>query len=270
MDPAGLSRRRALALVTTVGLTGLAGCASGGPSETSGVTTDSTPTPTATASEPATATPATYPPGTSERGVERAETLVEATRTALQTNGYDVTTVLTTGSPANRVRQHLRSSLRQTRTRVTVDLPTETNTLFVEDGTIYRQTMRGGTPQVTTQPLGGSFEDFHRSRDIIRMLGGSETLGGILEVGDFRPAGTTTVRNRSVVAFELTSVTTADIEGEVTASRGSLSVAPDGVVFDASLEFEYATGDGTHVYRNRFTIDELGTVTVARPSWVDT
>jgi hypothetical protein len=251
--------------------TGVAGCSggdsSGGPA-TEGSTVTATATETtasSTATETQTDTPASLPPGTSDAGIDDASVLIKATQTALRNNSYDVTTSLTSGDPDRTITQRLVSDLDTERSLLVFDAPSETNRLYVDSDTMYQQS---GSSDVQTTAFDQSFQEYHRSQDIVRMLDGTEALGGILQVGTFEPTGTTDVRGRSVTSFEVASVTFQNEDAEVDSTRGTLLVGPDGVVYEARLRIEYTTPEGGRVYGNMFVINQLEAVSLPQPSWV--
>ncbi|MFC7132091.1 MULTISPECIES: hypothetical protein [Salinibaculum] len=260
-----------MTVVSSVGLAGLAGCSGGDtPADAAEptVTETATATPTATGTEsPAGGTDGQVdlPPGTSASGIAEPGQLIQTTQAALRQNGYDITTTLTSGDPDRTITQHFRSSLESKRHSFVFDAPDGTARVFVGNGTIYQQS---GGSDTSTRPLDQQFDEYHRSRDIVRMLGGQETLGGILDAGEFQPSGTGEHRGRPVVEFALAGVTLGSDDTEITSSSGSLVIGADGVVFEARLRVEYATAEDDRVYENTFVIDELGTVSVSEPSWV--
>jgi hypothetical protein len=255
-----LSRRRVLA--ASVGTALLAGCTSddstgttAGPDEETG--RRRTPSKTANAGSPG------YPPGTSAEGVDDPDALFEATERALRNDGYDVT------SEVGGARQRTRSSLRDERQLLVFDVGTETNRLFFEEGTQYAKVTRGGETTYSTRETDRTFRERHVGAEAVTMLNSPESLGGVVELGTYRPAESVEVNGRTARRFDLDSVDGEAFEGEVTEPSGSLTVASGGVVFRGRLRFDVVTDDGDQSYRNRHRIGELGEIGLSRPSWVE-
>ncbi|MFD1566104.1 hypothetical protein [Halolamina litorea] len=278
-----LSRR---AVVSTVGLSlaALAGCSTSGSSPASESATDARTASTSTASPTAsltatdeptvepTETPSAsleLPEGVTADGIENAEALVEATKAALVENSYDITTTLFSGSSENLLRQQYRSSLEQQRHWFRFEQSSSTTEVFVESGTTYIKLTQDGETNYTQQAAEQSFEEQHRSADVVSMLGGGETLGGILRLGEYTPATMDEYNDRDVVDFEFDGIDESEIDGTVSESSGDLLVTPASVVFDAAVRMTVTADGESQAYGNSFTVNELGSVRVSRPSWVE-
>ena len=242
-----------LALVAVGLLVVLAGC-SGSPGGT-GPATDGTETGEAGTVE--------YPAGVTQSGIENASALIAATDQRLATTDYTLTQTLEqqAGEESLSVTQRTRSSLTDERRLFVFDATSETNRLFVADGTQYLDAVSDGETTSRSGPLERSFESLHEPE----MLGGGESLGGILRNGNYTAAGTVERDGRRLVRFELTEADRSRISGSVTDASGEVLVGDDGVVYDAALRIELESG-----YLNQtFRIEQLGDVTVERPDWVD-
>jgi hypothetical protein len=210
-----------------------------------------------------------YPPGVTEDGVQEPQQLVEATRSALLENSYDISSVLVQGSSANEITQRVQSSPEQQRHSLTFDAPSETNVLYAEPDTTYIKSTSEGETEYRKQPTEASIADLHDSADIVELLGDGEALGGIVDGGEFVPARLDAYNGRRVVRFDFQGVDTSEMEAEVTDSTGRMVATPDGVVFDAALGLTATEEGESREFENTVTVDGLGSVQVPRPSWVD-
>jgi hypothetical protein len=248
-----------LALVAVGLLVVLAGC-SGSPG---GSGTDPAGNGTDAPGSPTTDGSATSPAGNASTGIENASALVAATDQRLATTDYALTQTLEqqAGQESLTVTQRTRSSLTDERRLFVFDASSETNRLFVADGTQYLDAVADGETTRRSGPLERSFEARHEPE----MLGGGESLGGILRNGNYTDAGTVERDGRTLVRFELVEADRSQISGSVTDASGEVLVGEDGVVYDAALRIELESG-----YLNQtFRIERLGDVTVERPDWVD-
>ncbi|SEN11157.1 hypothetical protein SAMN05216388_1001394 [Halorientalis persicus] len=248
-----------LALVAVGLLVVLAGC-SGSPggsgTDPAGNGTDAPGSPVADGS-------ATSPAGNASTGIENASALVAATDQRLATTDHAFTQTLEqqAGEESLTVTQRTRSSLTDERRLFVFDATSETNRIFVADGTQYLDAVADGETTTRRAPFEGSFEARHEPE----MLGGGESLGGILRSGNYTAAGTVERDGRRLARFELVEADRSRISETVTDASGEVLVGSDGVVYDAALRIELESG-----YLNQtFRIERLGDVTVERPDWVD-
>jgi hypothetical protein len=203
------------------------------------------------------------PTGTASTGIENASALVAATDQRLSTSDYALTQTLEQrgGGEPLVVTQRTRSSLDDERRLFVFDANTETNRRFVADGTAYLDAVFDGERTTRSTPRQESFETVHRPE----MLGGSESLGGILRNGNYTAAGTVERDGRTLARFELVEANGSRISGTVTDASGEVLVGSDGVVYDAALRIELENG----LVNQTFRIEQLDDVTVDRPDWVD-
>ncbi|RXK51917.1 DUF7537 family lipoprotein [Halorientalis pallida] len=248
-----------IALVAVGLLVVLAGC-SGSPG---GSGTDPAGNGTDTLESPATDGDAGNAAGTASTGIENASALIAATDQRLATTDYALTQTLEqqAGGESLTVTQRTRSSLTDERRLFVFDATSETNRLFLADGTQYIDAVSDGETTTRSAPLQGSFEARHEPE----MLGGGESLGGILRNGNYTDAGTVERDGRTLVRFELVEADRSRISGTVTDASGEVLVGSDDVVYDASLRIELESGHLEQTFR----IEHLGDVTVERPDWVD-
>lgn len=242
------TRRGFLAATGAVVTASVAGCQS----DSGDTTSDGTPEPLAP------------PDGTSDSGIDAPETLVEATQTALANNDYDTSSSL--GQADLTVDQSRRSSLDDQRQLQTFETETEANRIFVADGTAYVRSARDGEVTYNVGEIRGSFEDRHRRRQ----LGGTESLGGILEQGSYTPADTVRRNGRRVRRFTADSAQLPSDSPGIERVDGSVLVDADSVVHEASLALTVRTEDGTEPLDRSFAVEALGAIDVAEPDWVET
>jgi len=246
-------KRRGLAVVALGVLLVLAGC-SGSPADTG---TDPTSNDTVTDGD------GPLPPGTASTGIENASALVAATDRRLSTSDHAIVQSIEQrgGGEPLVVTQRTRSSLTDERRLFVFDATSETNHVFVADGTQYIDSVSDGETTTGSRPLDRPFAELHGPE----MLGGSESLGGILRNGNYTAAGTVERDGRSLARFELVEADRSRISGTVTDASGEVLVGSDGVVYDAALRIELENG----LVNQTFRIEQLGDVTVDRPDWVD-
>ncbi|GAA0663956.1 hypothetical protein GCM10009020_05940 [Natronoarchaeum mannanilyticum] len=209
-----------------------------------------------------------YPPGVTDDGLDDTQAIVDATKTALVENGYDVTSTLVSGSAENAIEQRYRSSLDQKRHFFRFDSSSSTIVSYAESDRTYRKTSQGGETDYASRATEQSIADLHTSADIVAMLGSPESLGGILDRGRFVPDAMAEYNGRDVVAFEFDGVVADQIQGTIEDPSGKLLVSPEGVVFDAALSMTVSSDGNAQAYETTFTINALGSVDVQRPSWV--
>jgi hypothetical protein len=208
------------------------------------------------------------PAGTSEEGIEDTTALVDATREALTENGYALEQELINtadGEQTLTVTQRRRSSLESERRLFVFDASSETNHIYIADGTQY---VRSTAEEETTTRSREYQRDFAETHPP-EMLDGGESLGGILRTGSFAPAETVTREGRRLLRFDLDSADESNVSGTVTEATGTVFVDADGVVHDASRYLEIEGDEQTVTIEQSFVITQLGEVTVARPDWVD-
>jgi len=248
--PRAYSRRTYLGVVGATGLAGIAGC--------TGDETDDAGTPTG---------PLAPPAGTSDDGIEDVTTLTDATREALVANDYALESVVPIAESSS-ITARIRSSRDDERQLFVFDAPSETNRMYVADGTRYvKSTSTNETTYETMQVE--SFTTVHEENDQVQLLDGSEGLGGILRNGTYAPDETVTRNGRRLLRFNLTSATFGD-DVTVTSSDGELFISADSIVFEAHLSATIEDNGTTNDISPSFIIDELGDVTVSEPDWVET
>ncbi|WP_455449905.1 DUF7537 family lipoprotein [Natrinema thermotolerans] len=253
-DRTGRTRRRFLAATSVAFAVGLAGCQdttdAGDPDTNDG----------ASSLEP--------PSGTSEDGIDDPTALVDATREALSANDYDLEQELVNtvdGEETLRVTQRRRSSLEDERRRFVFDALSETNQVYVEGDTVYSRISSDGE---TTFGSGDARRNFAESHPP-ELLGGNESLGGILETGTYAPVETVSRNGRRLLRFDLESADESAVSGTVTEATGTVFVDADSVVYDASRDLTIEGSGETTTIEQSFVIHELGAVAVERPDWFE-
>ncbi|WP_408957355.1 hypothetical protein [Natrinema sp. 74] len=251
MNDRSRTRRRYVAALGAVSATALAGCQGQSDADDAGTGGETN----------GSATTAT---GLSADGIEDVSALVSATRSGLAKRGYALVEELSsTGTEAVDISRRTRSSLADERQLSVLDSPAETKRVYIDGDSQYSD--RGNGETTVKRGLDGSFERTHTPDHLSRQV----SLGGVLEIGTYVSAGTTTRNGRALRQFDLESVTVPESNGELSASSGTVLATEDGIVFEATLSLE-GSADGTAVTREQsVTVTELGTVTVERPSWVE-
>jgi len=259
------SRRAYLATLGTLGAAALAGCTTGdGEGSDDPRTTDGT-TPGAGTEHTTngTPTPLEPPEGTGPNGVENTAPLIEATRTELVNNDYEIVHTVPTGSSSPGTIR-IRSSLETKRNLLVFDTSEETNRMYAANGTRYVRTTADDETSYSTTDF-DSFATLHEENDQVSMLGSGEALGGILPFGNYTPAETVRRNGRRLLRFDLESVE-PESTISVTDSTGGLLVSPEGVVFKARTAYT-TEASGTQTEWS-FVIEKLGDVSISEPDWV--
>ena len=259
----GQTRRAVLAAIGASGLTALAGCNGGDQSTASDTTTTASTTAASSPQQPASAAVTEFPPGTSEAGIDDVSALVTATQSALRANGYAIESVVPLGNGVTTT-VTIRSSPAQERHLYVLDAPSETTRRYVADGTSHLQATADGETTYSTETA-DDFSGVHENSDQIRMLGGGETLGGLLRTGSYAPEGTVTRDGRRLHRFALESADLFDGATAATAEGGAF-VDADGVVFGASIP--YTPEESESIVDWSFAVRALGDVSVSEPGWV--
>lgn len=208
------------------------------------------------------------PEGTSADGIDDPDLLVEATGGTFSETDYDLEqrlSVTVGGQQRTDVTQRKRSSLGDERQLLVFESAAETNHLYREGGTVYARTTSDGGTEYGTQEARRDFEEAHPPE----LLGGTESLGGILETGDFEPAATVRRNGRRTLRFELAEADAEAFAGSVTAASATVLVDADSVVHEASRDVELESDGETTTIEQSFVVHELGDVTVERPDWFE-
>ena len=254
------TRRGVLAAAGTTIAVALAGC-QGGSDPPGAADTKERPDSEPTGGTPA---PLELPDGTSESGIDDPAALIEATQSALATTDYETASGLAQSDLT--VDHARRSSLDDRRQLQVFDTEEERNEIFVADGTVHIRSERGGEITYSVTQTQQSFEDRHRRSQ----LGGSESLGGILEQGSYTPAETVRHNDRRVRSFALGSAQLPSDDVSVIDAEGGLLVDADSVVHEAILALEFEGEAGSETLDRRFTVSALGPLDVPEPEWVET
>ncbi|MFC7074791.1 hypothetical protein ACFQJ7_16005 [Halovenus rubra] len=263
------TRRTFLTTVGVAALSALAGCqGSKDTEETGNEDTDENELGGVASDENDTPEPLDPPEGTSEDGIEDTEKLVDATRTALTKNSYAIEQELvntTDGEQTLHVTQRRTSNLDSNKRLLVFDAATETNRLYIENGTQFIRST--SDDETTTQSR--SFQEDFRATHPPEMLGGGESLGGILRTGAFASPETVSKSGLLLLQFELDSVDESEISGTVTEETATIFVDTNSVVHKATRSLEIEEDAQTVTLDQSFVIHQLGDVSVERPDWAD-
>jgi hypothetical protein len=262
-ETARVSTRRAILATAGVAVsTTLAGCQGDGSDGNDSAAEDTEDD----GGEPA---PLDPPTGTSEDGIDDTAALVDATREALTENGYALEQELVNtadGEQTLGVTQRRRSNLEAERRLLVFDAASETNRLYIENGTQHVQATANGETTTRSNEFQDDFAETHPPE----MLDGGESLGGILRTGTYVPSETVRRNGRRLLRFDLDAPDESSVSGTVTDASGTVFVDGESVVHDASRHLEIEDEDGRTVTVDQsFLITQLGDVTVERPEWVE-
>ncbi|AGB33110.1 hypothetical protein C488_16117 [Natrinema pellirubrum DSM 15624] len=254
-DRTGRTRRRFLTATSVAFAAGLAGCQdttdAGDPDTNDGASSSLEP-----------------PTGTSEDGIDDPTALVDATQEALSANDYALEQELVNavdGEESLAVTQRRRSSLEDERRLFVFDAQSETNRRYIEGDTVYSRWTSDGETTVGSSEARRAFAETHPPE----LLGGSESLGGIVETGTYTPGETARRNDRRVLRFDLESADESAVSGTVTEATGTVFVDADSVVHDASRSLTVEEDGVTTTVEQSFVVHELGAVDVQRPDWFE-
>ncbi|QLH81314.1 hypothetical protein [Halosimplex pelagicum] len=220
-----------------------------------------------------------YPSGTSEDGITDSRAIVTPTQKALANNGYDVELE----REGTSLRYH--SSLQDKRHHRTVEVPDGTNEVFVDDTDLYLKFHEASGPEYYKSALDRGFDSIHGSNGyyrqevpgegeiawahLIKMVRGN-FLQNILEIAAFTPVQTTDHSGRTVIEFEVESVSQDGFDDTVAESSGLLSVDPESIARHVEFQVNTSSSGETDVEEDKtYEVRELGTTAVSRPSWVE-